>query len=174
MINTRVRIRRSTYSSRLIALVNPISAAAAFATLTEGRSAAEQAQIARRATIVAGIALIAFAFAGEALLNALGVEIGAFKIAGGLLLLRVAFNMVFAERSGSRQGRAKSAADRTGSIGLSAGDSDDQRSRRADRQRDADQSRRPVIKYSTKWYLRRRRAGRHRDHLRVHARRARS
>ncbi|HEX3672458.1 MAG TPA: MarC family protein [Candidatus Cybelea sp.] len=80
----------------LIALVNPISAAAVFVTVTEGRSPADQAQIARRATIIAGITLIAFAFAGEALLNALGVEIGAFKIAGGLLLLRVAFNMVFA------------------------------------------------------------------------------
>jgi multiple antibiotic resistance protein len=83
----------------LIALVNPISAAAAFATLTEGRSPKEQAQIAKRATIVAGIALIAFAFVGEALLGALGVQIGAFKIAGGLLLLKVGFDMVFAERT---------------------------------------------------------------------------
>jgi multiple antibiotic resistance protein len=81
----------------LIALVNPISAAAVFVTVTEGRTPAEQAQIARRASIVAGITLIAFAFAGEALLNALSVEVGAFKIAGGLLLLKVAFNMVFAE-----------------------------------------------------------------------------
>ncbi|MBV8531819.1 MAG: MarC family protein [Candidatus Eremiobacteraeota bacterium] len=83
----------------LIALINPISAAAAFATLTEGRSPQEQAQIAARAAIVAGITLIAFAFAGEALLGALGVEIGAFKIAGGLLLLKVGFDMVFAERT---------------------------------------------------------------------------
>ncbi len=83
----------------LIAMLNPIEAAAAFATLTEGRSRAEQAQIARRATIVAGITLIAFAFAGEALLRALGVEIGAFKIAGGLLLLKVGFDMVFAEKT---------------------------------------------------------------------------
>lgn len=83
----------------LIAMLNPIEAAAAFATLTEDRSPQEQAAIARRATIVAGIALIAFAFAGEALLNALGVKIGAFKIAGGLLLLKVGFDMVFAEKT---------------------------------------------------------------------------
>jgi len=88
----------------LIALVNPISAAAVFATVTEGRSTAEQAQIAKRASIVATITLIAFAFAGEALLNALGVEVGAFKIAGGLLLLKVAFNMVFGETLGSQPG----------------------------------------------------------------------
>ena len=83
----------------LIAMLNPIEAAAAFATLTEGRSPKDQAAIARRASIVAGIALIAFAFAGEALLGALGVEIGAFKIAGGLLLLKVGFDMVFAEKT---------------------------------------------------------------------------
>lgn len=83
----------------LIALVNPISAAAAIATLTEGDSPKEQARIATRAAIVAAITLIAFAFAGEALLEALGVEIGAFKIAGGLLLLKVGFDMVFAERT---------------------------------------------------------------------------
>ncbi len=86
----------------LIAMLNPIEAAAAFATLTEGRSAKDQAQIALRASLVAGIALIAFAFAGEALLSALGVEIGAFKIAGGLLLLKVGADMVFAEKTDSQ------------------------------------------------------------------------
>jgi multiple antibiotic resistance protein len=80
----------------LIALINPISAAAVFAALTEGRSDKEQAEIARRASIVAGVALIVFAFVGEALLGVLGVKIGAFKIGGGLLLLKVGFNMVFA------------------------------------------------------------------------------
>jgi MarC family membrane protein len=95
----------------LIAMLNPIEAAAAFATLTEGRSARDQAQIARRATIVASVTLIAFAFAGEALLSALGVEIGAFKIAGGMLLLKVGFNMVFADKTDTQTAdSAKSAA----------------------------------------------------------------
>ncbi|MGB6521388.1 MAG: MarC family protein, partial [Candidatus Cybelea sp.] len=83
----------------LLAMLNPIEAAAAFATLTEGRTAEEQASIARRATIIAGAALLVFGFVGEALLKALGVEIGAFKIAGGLLLLKVGFNMVFDEKT---------------------------------------------------------------------------
>jgi multiple antibiotic resistance protein len=83
----------------LIALINPISTAAVFATLTEGRSPEEQAEIARRAAFVAAITLVAFAFVGEALLNALGVAIGAFKIAGGLLLLKVGFDTVFAEKT---------------------------------------------------------------------------
>ncbi|MGC9991390.1 MAG: MarC family protein [Candidatus Cybelea sp.] len=95
----------------LVAMLNPIEAAAAFATLTEGRSEDDQAHIALRASIVAGITLIVFAFIGEALLKALGVEIGAFKIAGGLLLLKVGFNMVFAEKTDRQTaGEAKAVA----------------------------------------------------------------
>jgi multiple antibiotic resistance protein len=95
----------------LVAMLNPIEAAAAFATLTEGRSAEDQESIALRSSIVAGITLIVFAFIGEALLKALGVEIGAFKIAGGLLLLKVGFNMVFAEKTDRQTaGEAKAVA----------------------------------------------------------------
>lgn len=83
----------------LIVMLNPIEAAAAFATLTEGRTPAEQAKIAWRASLVAGIILIVFAFVGEALLGEIGVAIGSFKIAGGLLLLKVGFDMVLAEKT---------------------------------------------------------------------------
>ncbi len=83
----------------LLVMVNPIEAAAAFATLTGGRTRQEQASIALRATIVGGVILIAFAFAGDGLLDALGVSMSAFRIAGGLLLLKVGFNMVFAEKT---------------------------------------------------------------------------
>jgi MarC family membrane protein len=85
----------------LLAMVNPVEAAAAFATLTEGRSAQAQEVIARRASFVSFAILIVFGFLGEVLLHALGVSIPAFEIAGGLLLLRVAFNMVFAEQTDS-------------------------------------------------------------------------
>ncbi len=86
----------------LLAMLNPIEAAAAFAILTEGRPRSVQLAIALRATVVAGITLIVFAFVGEALLRAIGVEMGAFKIAGGLLLLKVGFDMVFAEKTDSQ------------------------------------------------------------------------
>jgi multiple antibiotic resistance protein len=85
----------------LLAMVNPVEAAAAFATLTEGRSEQAQAKIAWRATIVSFGILVAFGFLGLELLHALGVSIPAFEIAGGLLLLKVAFNMVFAEKTDS-------------------------------------------------------------------------
>jgi multiple antibiotic resistance protein len=80
----------------LLVMVNPIEAAAGFTTLTAGRPPQEQARIALRATIVAACILLGFSYAGEALLRAMGVSMPAFKIAGGLLLLAVGFNMVLA------------------------------------------------------------------------------
>ena len=85
----------------LLVMINPIEAAATFAVVTVGRSDGEKAAIALRSTIVATIILLAFGFAGEALLRALGISFPAFRIAGGLLLLRVAFNMVFERSAGN-------------------------------------------------------------------------
>lgn len=83
----------------LLAMVNPVEAAGAFASLTVDRSPDERARIALRATIVGACILLGFGLIGDALLSALGISIQAFKIAGGLLLLRVGFNMVFAQQT---------------------------------------------------------------------------
>ncbi len=91
----------------LLVMVNPVEAAAAFDTLTAGDSEAKRASIARRATIVAAIILVVFGFAGETVLRALGVGIPAFQIAGGLLLLKVGFNMVFAQDTDAQDASAQ-------------------------------------------------------------------
>jgi multiple antibiotic resistance protein len=83
----------------LLAMLNPVEAAAAFATLTFGRTPAAERTIALRATLVGGFILLAFGFAGAALFSALGITLAAFRIAGGLLLLKVAFNMVFSQQT---------------------------------------------------------------------------
>ncbi|MBV9104222.1 MAG: NAAT family transporter [Candidatus Eremiobacteraeota bacterium] len=87
----------------LLAVVNPIEAAATFATLTARNTASEQATIALRACTVALVILLAFGFIGGALLAALGIGFPAFRIAGGLLLFVVGFNMVFAKETGTRE-----------------------------------------------------------------------
>ena len=81
----------------LRAMINPIEAASTFATVTEDDTPDTKAQIARRSALIAGGILIAFGFIGDALLQALGISFAAFRVAGGLLLLRVGFNMVFAQ-----------------------------------------------------------------------------
>lgn len=88
-------------------MINPVEAAATFATVTEGRDAEAKAAIALRATLVATIILIGFGFIGDALLGALGISFPAFRIAGGLLLLRVGFNMVFSEKSEDKTAAAQ-------------------------------------------------------------------
>ncbi len=87
----------------LLVILNPIEAAAIFATLAGDRSPAEQLRIARQAAIVALGILLVFGFTGEALLRAIGVGFPAFRIAGGLLLLKVAFDMVFAKAPTKRK-----------------------------------------------------------------------
>jgi multiple antibiotic resistance protein len=87
----------------LLAVINPIEAAATFATLTGNRTPAEQKTIALRSSIVALIILVVFGFIGQALLSALGIGFPAFRIAGGLLLFVVGFNMVFAKGTGAKE-----------------------------------------------------------------------
>jgi multiple antibiotic resistance protein len=84
----------------LLAMVNPVEAASAFVTATLNDSPGRKATIAKRSAIAGFLILAGFGLAGDALFAALGVTIQAFKIAGGLLLLWVAFNMVFTPAAG--------------------------------------------------------------------------
>ncbi len=84
----------------LLAMVNPVEAASAFVTATMTDSPDRQLAIARRSAIAGFLILVGFGLLGDALFAALGITIQAFKIAGGLLLLWVAFNMVFTPAGG--------------------------------------------------------------------------
>jgi multiple antibiotic resistance protein len=57
---------------------------------------------ARRAVIATAITLAAFAALGTAIFRVLGISLGAFRIAGGLLLFLLALDMLRAERSRQR------------------------------------------------------------------------
>jgi multiple antibiotic resistance protein len=65
--------------------------------------------VARRATIIAFAILAAFAFGGGAVMDALGISIPAFRIAGGLLLFYIAFDMIFELRAQRKQELASDA-----------------------------------------------------------------
>lgn len=79
-----------------LAMINPVEAAAMFATVTAGRTAREKRQIAWKATNTAAVILLGFGIVGNQLMRTLGISLAAFKIAGGLLLLQVGFGMVSA------------------------------------------------------------------------------
>jgi multiple antibiotic resistance protein len=77
----------------LWALVHPIGAVPIFLSLTENRPG-ERRQIGFVAAVAEGVILIASAFVGQALLQAFGIDIPAFRIAGGLLILFAALAMM--------------------------------------------------------------------------------
>jgi multiple antibiotic resistance protein len=78
----------------------PIEAAAMFAALTQNRTAQQRHSMAVRATLVAAGILLTFAVLGDSLLSLLGISLAALKTAGGILLLLIGIDMVFARASG--------------------------------------------------------------------------
>ena len=55
-----------------------------------------------RGTALGTVILLGFGLFGGALIGALGIELAAFRIAGGALLFLVALDMIFASQSGMR------------------------------------------------------------------------
>jgi multiple antibiotic resistance protein len=82
----------------LFVVIDPIGLLPIFITLAGKYPAAQQVRIAQRAVLVAGVILFAFALIGNWLLRYLGITIEAFQVAAGLLLLKIALDMVFAHR----------------------------------------------------------------------------
>jgi MarC family membrane protein len=81
----------------LFVVIDPPGLVPVFIAHAGHRSAATQASIARRAVVIAGFVLLAFAVVGGPLLGYLGISVEALQIAGGILLFRIAVSMVFGE-----------------------------------------------------------------------------
>lgn len=71
-----------------------------FAGLTRKNSNTERFTFATRGVVIAATILLFFAFAGNAILDVFGVTLPALRTAGGVLLLLIAIDMVFARHSG--------------------------------------------------------------------------
>lgn len=83
------------------AVIGPIDVAVVFAALTTQNTAKEKRRIALRGVLIGTMILLLFAFAGNPLLQYMGISLPALRTAGGILLLLVAIDMVFARSSGS-------------------------------------------------------------------------
>ncbi|MEM6640836.1 MAG: MarC family protein [Pseudomonadota bacterium] len=86
----------------LFVVVEPVSLVPMFAALTVDESDKQRRRVALKATILSAVILVAFTLGGQWLLHNLGISVAAFKIGGGVLLLLLSIDMVFARRSGMR------------------------------------------------------------------------
>jgi multiple antibiotic resistance protein len=90
-----------------------------FLALTAGMTRAERAQVALRATLTAFGTLVLFAVAGLLILSVFGITISAFRIAGGVLLFFIAFEMIFERRTDRKEKSAEAAqADRIRNVAV--------------------------------------------------------
>ena len=78
-------------------LINPFSALTLFLDSTHGYSLNNRRKVARIACLTIFITISFFTLAGETLLKALGISIGSFQLAGGILVFLIALNMMNGE-----------------------------------------------------------------------------
>lgn len=91
----------------LFVVIDPPGVVPIFSSLTVGTSKAHRRSMAFRSFWIALAVLVAFALGGQPFLNALGISLAAFKIAGGLMVFLIAIDMVFEKRTERRENRAE-------------------------------------------------------------------
>ncbi|MBT6176999.1 MAG: MarC family protein [Deltaproteobacteria bacterium] len=82
----------------LLVVMDPIALVPMYLGVSGSLGPDDHRQVARRSTMAAGIVLWSFTLIGGKLLATLGISLSAFRIAGGLLLFKIAVDMVFAQR----------------------------------------------------------------------------
>src|SRR5213596_2385760 len=92
----------ATAMASIFAIVDPLGVAPFFSVLTEDMDKAQKQNIISKACLTATITLGVFAVFGQWIFAGFGFTIPAFRIAGGIVLFGVAFEMLRGERSRTR------------------------------------------------------------------------
>ena len=80
--------------SSIVAVMNPISTVAVFASLTDGLSPEKQRKISAKAMKISFVVLAFFALTGQLIFQVFNLQVYAFQIAGGVLLVTFALKML--------------------------------------------------------------------------------
>lgn len=89
--------------SSIFAIVDPVTVVPTFLAITPSDTPAERIRMARLACIVAACVLLVFSLAGQWVFRLLGITLPAFQMAGSIVLLLVALDMLQAQKSGVKE-----------------------------------------------------------------------
>jgi multiple antibiotic resistance protein len=92
----------ATAFATAITIIDPIGMIPITAATTAHFDRPKRNRIVDQAVIVAAAVMVVFGFVGPYLLDYLGITLPAFGIAGGVLLLLIAIDMLFARQTGAR------------------------------------------------------------------------
>jgi multiple antibiotic resistance protein len=96
--------------SALFIAVNPLAVVPAFLAMTHNDSPEVRARIAMRACLAAGVVLSLFAVAGTWILRWFGLSLPAIEIAGSIVLMIVALDMIQARATATQETREETLA----------------------------------------------------------------
>jgi multiple antibiotic resistance protein len=88
--------------SAVFFVIDPLANVPVFLSITSACTPAQRKRIALRAALATWILLSVFAVAGGLIFKAFGISLGAFKVAGGLMLLLMSVDMMRAQPSPTR------------------------------------------------------------------------
>ena len=101
-----------------LVVIDPIGLLPVFVGLTRGEDAASRRRITIKACSIALVVLVFSAFVGDRFLDLLGISLEAFRVAGGLFLLVIAFEMAFAKRTPRRSQSAEEMQERVEDVAV--------------------------------------------------------
>ena len=96
--------------SSLFVIVDPIAVVPAFIAMTPNDPPKSKLRMAKIACFVAGGVLVVFAAAGKWIFKIMGITLPAFQLAGSILLIRIALDMLYGRRSEARESDEEVAA----------------------------------------------------------------
>lgn len=102
-----------TAFSAIFFVVDPIAVVPIFLAMTPDSDDRQRRWIARRASFIAAVVLIAFLLGGQALFQLFGVTLSSFKVAGGVLLLLTALDQLRSHEPATRTSGVEIAAGRS-------------------------------------------------------------
>ena len=87
----------------LFVIVDPIGSVPTFLAMTERDSPEGRVRTAKLASLVTFFVLVSFSLVGKWILSIFGISLSAFKVAGGVVLLKVALDMLQAKQTAIKE-----------------------------------------------------------------------